>query len=78
MRIHISFSEAAQHGFNIEQIINNNQIEDDYSYITECHNIGEELQEYIIENYFNGADLAVNYITFNELTELIEFELIQN
>ncbi len=69
MRIRIDFTEAVKQTFLRDWFYKTNN--------TELMNItGEEIKQIIIDDYFNGADLAVVYIGYSLDNEYFEFDLI--
>lgn len=84
MRIRIDFADANKH-INIFEILNT--LEDNDSGNINSDNIvdsedidkkGFELKDILTNNYFNGADDAVEYIGYDPYNEYFEFELIPN
>lgn len=66
MRIRIDFAEANNYLF--DPIRNINPI------VMSVY--GEELKQILIDDYFNGADLAVNYIGYSLDNEYFEFDFM--
>ena len=63
MRIKIDFADARNY-VNMQD-----------KFLNDC---GEDLKQVIIEDYFNGAELAVNYLGYYLIEEYFEFELMPN
>lgn len=70
MRIRIDFAEAVKYTFEGKWFYQR--------YIDLMNETGKELENILIEDYFNGADMAVNYIGYSLDNECFEFELIPN
>jgi len=82
MRINIDFSQAVKYTFDSKWFnkvslfrINGDSRLIQYDVMAE---IGNELKDVLIEDYFNGADLAVKYMGFSIDNEEFEFELMSN
>lgn len=81
MRIKISFYESA--GYTCESIenfirINPNNGNKELTIFGIADTIGNELKQILIDYYFNGADMAINYLGYSLDDEYFEFELIPN
>lgn len=68
MRIRIDFAEA--NNFLFEPIC--------ITYPVVLVTYGDELKQILIDDYFNGADMAVIYLGCSLDNEYFEFELIPN
>lgn len=68
MRIRIDFAEAFNYTFEIPQGINPDVL----------NAAGKELENILIEDYFNGADKAVIYLGYSPDNEYFEFDLMSN
>lgn len=68
MRIRIDFVDAFKYTFEIPQGINPDKL----------NGAGKELENILIEDYFNGADKAVIYLGYSLDNEYFEFELMSN
>lgn len=64
MRVYIMFHEAANYAFDsIENYIRHDAFGQKYLTVIGIDSIiGDELKQILIDDYFNGAELAVNYI----------------
>lgn len=71
MRIRLDFAEANKFLFESFDftIVNSPQL---------MNILGEELKQILIDDYFNGADNAVNYLGYSLDNEYFEFDLIPN
>ena len=71
MRIRIDFAEANNYLFEPFDfnIVNSPAL---------MNVLGEELKQILIDDYFNGADNAVNYLGYSLDNEYFEFDLIPN
>jgi len=79
MRIRIGFYESA--GYTFESIenfirINPNTGNKEFTVLGIADIIGDELEQVLIDDYFNGWDSAVNYIGYSLDNEYFELELI--
>lgn len=68
MRIKIDFKEAVKYTFSGTWFYQRR-------YIDAMENAGEEIKQILIDDYFNGADLAVIYIGYSLAGEYFEFDL---
>ena len=87
MKIYISFYESANYtSEHVENVVNQYHAENDIDFFDEypenfmnkVSNIGLELQNVLVEYYFNGADNAVILTGFDLDLERFEFKLIPN
>ena len=69
-RIKINFVEAVNYTFESKWFYQ--------WYIDAMNKAGEELKQILIDDYFNGADMAVSYLGYSLDNEYFEFDLNPN